>query len=175
MHKKYIELNITEDQRKKCHVIIHGASVAAGATGAAGAQLPVADNAVIVPTQITMIIALGKVFDLKITESIASGIIKSAIASFVGRGLSQVLVGWVPGIGNVINTATAAGITETIGWMSVKEFSENLDKYEELSAEEKDKIGKVVNEEKEIDEIQKDAEKNRSIRQESQWKNYEVK
>lgn len=127
MKKKH--LKITEDQEKKCHAIIHAASVAAGGVGAAGAQIPVADNAVIVPIQISMIIGLGKVFNLEITKSVASGLIKSAAASFVGRGISQVLFGWVPVAGNAINTATASGITEAIGWMSVKEFSEKAYKY----------------------------------------------
>lgn len=36
--------------------------------------------------------------------------------------MSQFLVGWIPGIGNAINTATAAGITEAIGWIAVKNF-----------------------------------------------------
>ena len=46
----------------------------------------------------------------------------SAGASIAGRTVSQFLVGWIPGIGNAINTATAAGITEAIGWMAVKNF-----------------------------------------------------
>ena len=130
-------LKITEEQKTQCHAIIHAASVAAGGVGAAGAQLPIADNAVIVPIQISMIIGLGKVFDLEITKSIANGIIKSAAASFVGRSVSQVLFGWVPVAGNAINTATAAGITETIGWLAVKEFSEKSYKYSPSISENK--------------------------------------
>lgn len=130
-------LKITEEQKTKCHAIIHAASTAAGGVGAVGAQIPVTDNAVIVPIQISMIIGLGKVFDLEITKSIANGIIKSAAASFVGRGVSQVLFGWVPIAGNAINTATAAGLTETIGWLAVKEFSEKSYKYSSSISENK--------------------------------------
>ena len=54
MRKKKIP--ITKEQREKCHAVIHSASVAAGGVGAAGAQIPVADNAVIVPIQVGMII-----------------------------------------------------------------------------------------------------------------------
>ena len=136
MGRKDKNLKITDEQRTKCHAVIHSASVAAGGAGAAGAQLPVADNAVIVPIQISMIIGLGKIFDLKISKAVASGIIKSAAASFVGRGISQVLFGWIPGAGNAINTATAAGLTEAIGWIAVKEFSEKKEKYKEKSMEE---------------------------------------
>ena len=59
---------------------------------------------------------------MNITESAAKSIIASAAASIAGRTLSQVLVGWIPVIGNAINTATAAGITEAIGWIAVNNF-----------------------------------------------------
>lgn len=113
---------LPKDIEVKCNGIIHGASVAAGTAGAAGAQLPVADNAVITPIQIGMIIALAKVFDRNLTKEAAFGVLKGAGAAFIGRGVSQVLVGWVPGLGNVINTATAAGLTEAVGWMSAGQF-----------------------------------------------------
>ena len=113
---------LPKDIETKCHGMIHGASVAAGAAGAAGAQLPMADNAVITPIQIGMIIALAKVFDQNLTKEAAFGVLKGAGAAFIGRGVSQMLIGWVPGFGNVINTATAASLTETVGWMSAAQF-----------------------------------------------------
>ena len=109
----------------KCNVIIHSASVAAGGVGTGMAQIPLADNAVITPIQVGMIIALGKVFDQDVSKSAATAILGGMAASFIGRGVSQVLVGWIPGVGNVINTATAAGITEAIGWTVVDNFSKN--------------------------------------------------
>lgn len=112
-----------EDMKKKCHAIIHAAATGAGAAGAGLAQALAADNAVIVPIQITMITTMGKqVFDLDITESMAKSIIASAGATVTGRTVSQFLVGWIPGIGNAINTATAAGITEVIGWIAANDF-----------------------------------------------------
>lgn len=116
------KIDIPKDMMDKCNVIIHGASVACGGVGTGLAQIPASDNAVIVPIQIGMIIGLGSVFDLNITEAGAKSIIASAGASVVGRTVSQFLVGWIPGIGNAINTATAAGITEAIGWLAVKNF-----------------------------------------------------
>lgn len=35
---------------------------------------------------------------------------------------SQVALGWFPGIGNVINATTAAGLTEAMGWIMANEF-----------------------------------------------------
>lgn len=113
---------LPKDIETKCHGIIHGASVTAGGVGAAGAQIPVADNAVITPIQIGMVIALAKVFDRNITKEAALGVLKGAGAAFIGRGVSQVLVGWIPGLGNTINSATAAGLTEAVGWISVAQF-----------------------------------------------------
>ncbi len=113
---------LPKDIEIKCNGIIHGASVAAGGIGAAGAQIPLADNTLITPIQIGMIIALAKVFDRDLTKEAALGVLKGAGSAFIGRGISQVLVGWIPGFGNAINTATAAGLTEAIGWMSAAQF-----------------------------------------------------
>ena len=107
---------------KKCRAIIHGASVACGGVGTGLAQIPASDNAVIVPIQSAMIVSLGTVFGLHITESVVKSIIASAGATIAGRTASQFLVGWIPGIGNAINTATAAGVTEAIGWLAVRNF-----------------------------------------------------
>lgn len=121
---KVKKIDIPKEYQDKCHGIIHAASAACGGVGTGLAQIPASDNAVIVPIQIGMIVGLGEVFDLNITESAAKSIIASAGATVAGRTVSQFLVGWIPGIGNAINTATAAGITEVIGWMAVKNFYE---------------------------------------------------
>lgn len=113
---------LQKDQKIKCNYIIHAASVAAGGVGTGLAQIPLADSAFITPIQITMIISLGNVFEQRVTETAAKAILTGAAASIAGRGVSQVLFGWIPGLGNVINTATAAGITEAIGWMAVDHF-----------------------------------------------------
>lgn len=113
---------LPKDIETKCYAIIHGASVAAGGVGAAGAQIPMADNAVITPIQVGMVIGLAKVFDRNLTKEAALGILKGATASFIGRSVSQIVVGWIPFLGNAINTATAAGLTEAVGWMSAAQF-----------------------------------------------------
>ena len=119
---KVKKTEIPPDVIAKCHGIIHGASVACGGVGTGLAQIPLSDTAIITPIQIGMIVSLGAVFHINVTESAAKSIIASAGASIAGRALSQVLVGWIPGVGNVLNTATAAGVTEAIGWIAVKHF-----------------------------------------------------
>lgn len=118
--------NMNAKQKKECHTIIHTASVAAGGVGAGLAQIPGSDNAVITPIQLTMTISLGRVFGKSLSEASAKAALASVAAATVGRTASQVLVGWIPGIGNAINATTAAGITEAMGWLLAKEFDEGL-------------------------------------------------
>ena len=114
---------MTNEQKEKCHVIIHSSSSAAALAGAGLAQLPFSDSVAIVPIQIAMIITIGAVFGIKLTESASASTLGSATATLVGRGLSQVLAGWIPGFGNILNASTAAGITELIGWSVASNFS----------------------------------------------------
>lgn len=113
---------LSKKEGKACHTIIHTASGSAAAVGAGLAQLPLADNVVITPIQITMIISLGKVFEQEITKTVAKGLLGGFIANFVGRGAAQAAWGWIPGIGNASNAVTAAIITESVGWLCVDHF-----------------------------------------------------
>lgn len=123
---------MTKKQKSKCKKIIHAASVSAGGIGAGVAQIPGADNLAIKPIQIAMITALAGVFDKDLTEAGATAILGNLLASTIGRGISQVLVGWIPGIGNAINATTAAGLTETLGWTVAKQFDEDQMEENEL-------------------------------------------
>ena len=118
---------MTSDQKSKCNAIIHTASVAAAGAGAGLAQIPGSDNAVITPIQLTMTISLGKVFDIDLSESAAKAALGSVAASTLGRTVSQVLLGWIPGIGNAINATTAAGLTEAMGWALADDFSKQYE------------------------------------------------
>ncbi len=100
----------------RIHKIIHTAATAAAGIASGMAQVPGSDNAVITPIQIAMIQSLAKVHGRDINESAALTILASVSAGTVGRAISQFLVGWVPGLGNVVNASTAFTITEAIGW-----------------------------------------------------------
>ena len=113
---------MTADQRSKCHAIIHTASASAAAIGAGLAQLPGSDNAAITPIQLAMTVSLGAVFGIQLTQSAAAALASFA-ASTVGRAASQLLVGWIPFVGNAINASTAAALTESVGWLLAKEFA----------------------------------------------------
>lgn len=113
---------MTYMQKIKCHSIIHTASLFCGSIGAGLSQLPCADSVAIIPIQITMIISLGSVFGIRLNQSTAEATLATATATMTGRGVSQVLIGWAPGIGNLINASTAFGITETIGFSVANDF-----------------------------------------------------
>ena len=106
------------------HTIIHSAASSAADAAAGLAQVPGSDNAVIMPIQVSMIMAIATVHDKNLDRAAALGILSSASAGVAGRALSQSLVGWIPGFGNALNATTAFGITETIGWSADKIISE---------------------------------------------------
>ena len=116
------KIKFSKDEKIRCNAIIHPASLSAAAVGAKLAQLPVVDAAVIIPIQTGMIVSLGLAFGMKIDDAVVKGIVKSFAAAFAGRKLSQVLVGWIPIKGNIVNAATAASLTEAIGWYSARRF-----------------------------------------------------
>ena len=115
---------MTSREKGLCNGIIHSASVAAAAIGGGLAQVPTSDNLLITPIQVTMAISLGKVFGIDLDQSAAKAAVSSAAAAGIGRATSQVLIGWIPGVGNIINATTAATITEAIGWIMANEFEQ---------------------------------------------------
>lgn len=117
---------MTDDQVVKCNVAIHTASAAAGAE--AFIPIPGVDAVPITATQITMIIALGKIFDQKISESAAKAVIGAAASTFVGRSLIKL----IPVAGWVASTAVAAGVTEAIGWTAAVDFANQASKLKQF-------------------------------------------
>ena len=115
---------MTFEQRTKCHQIIHAASALSGAVGV----IPIVtffDSVVITPAQVTMVIALGKVFGKEISESYAQAIAGAAVAEMVGKGASKVVFSCIPVIGNIANGAVAASLTEALGWFIVSQFDDD--------------------------------------------------
>jgi uncharacterized protein (DUF697 family) len=63
-----------------------------------------------------MIVGVAEVHGVTIKKAAAADLLLTFSAGVGGRALSQAIVGWVPGFGNAINAATAAALTEAIGW-----------------------------------------------------------
>ena len=109
---------------EKIHALIHAAAASCAAVGGGLAQAPGADTAVITPIQVAMIVALGAEHGTPISKTAAAELILPFSAAALGRGLSQLLLGWVPGLGNAINAITAAALTEAIGWAADAYFAD---------------------------------------------------
>ncbi len=101
---------MTGSQIKECNAIIHASAIASGICGFV--PIGVADAVPISATQLSMVIALGKIFNQEVTSSTAKGIIGAAAGTFVGRSL----VKYIPVAGWYISASVAAGVTEAIGW-----------------------------------------------------------
>lgn len=112
-------------RNQRVHGIIHTASGAAAAVGAGLAQVPGSDAPVLVAIQTTMIVAVAEEYGASITKAAAADLLLTFAATAVGRGLSQVLIGWIPGLGNVINASTAAALTEAAGWAADAYFADS--------------------------------------------------
>lgn len=121
---------MTKDQIRKCNIAIHTASVVSGAGGAI--PFPVADSFPITGSQILMVYALGKIFKIKVSESVAKGIIGAAASTLVGRTIVKL----IPVAGLVITATVAAVITEAIGWTIAVDFANEARLRDNLGATE---------------------------------------
>lgn len=102
--------------------IVHAASLCAAAVGAGLAQLPGSDAPVLMGIQSTMILAIADSMGVRVTRAAAVDLVLTFLATMLGRGFTQWAAGWVPGWGNLLNAATAAALTEAIGWAAVRHF-----------------------------------------------------
>jgi uncharacterized protein (DUF697 family) len=109
---------------QKVHGIVHTAATAAATVGAGFAQIPGSDAPVLAGIQTTMIVAIAHEHGALLTKAAAADLLLTFTATHVGRGISQWLVGWVPGWGNAITAPTAAVLTEAVGWAADAYFSE---------------------------------------------------
>lgn len=111
---------MSKEQQAKCHGVIHSASALAGTAGAI--PIPIADAVPITAAQITMIISLGKIFDMTIEKGVAKSIIAVGLAVGAGRHVATSVLKVFPGIGSVAGAATAVAITEALGWSVADDF-----------------------------------------------------
>ena len=111
--------SMTNDRQPNVGKLIHFAAAQAAAVASGLAQFPGSDAPILVGIQTRLVLDLAHELDAHLTRAGALQLVAMAAAPKAGRGLSQALVGWVPGWGNAWNAATAAAITEAIGWAAV--------------------------------------------------------
>ena len=118
---------MTNKEKNACHAIIHSHAAGASAVAAGLAQVPGVDNGPLFAIEVAMTIELGAVFGISLTKNAATAALSGVVGTAVGRTISQFLIGWMPGIGNAVNAATAASVVEAIGWGVAKKFEAQRD------------------------------------------------
>ncbi len=118
------KVHMPKELEKKCHVAIHSATTAATAAGAI--PIPMSDAVPITAAQIGMIIALGKVFDITLSQAAAKSIASVTVTQQMGRAVASNIIKAIPGVGSVmggiIGASTAAALTELLGWIVADDF-----------------------------------------------------
>ncbi|GAA9503545.1 hypothetical protein UBN24_08950 [Helicobacter pylori] len=107
---------------EECKTIIHVASGAAGATGLI--PIPFSDAFAIAPIQAGMIYKMNDAFgmdlDKSVGASLVAGLLSVTAVAQVGRTLVNGFLKFIPVVGSVAGGATAAIITEGIGFAYLK-------------------------------------------------------
>lgn len=118
------KVHMPKELKKKCQVAIHSATAASAAAGAI--PIPMSDAIPITAAQIGMIIAIGKAFDITLSESVAKSLIGVGVTQSAGRAIVSNILKAVPGVGTVaggmIGASTAAALTEALGWVIADDF-----------------------------------------------------
>jgi uncharacterized protein (DUF697 family) len=112
-------------ERRRSRRIIHTAAIAGALAALVMAQLPASDNLILV-IEVLMVIRLGSVFRVDLKRSVSTSFIVGNIATLVGRGISEFLVGWIPVAGNIIDALTAAAVIEFFGHTVARSFERGL-------------------------------------------------
>jgi len=113
-----------KELEKKCHVAIHSATTAAAAAGAI--PIPMSDAVPITAAQIGMIVALGKAFDITLSQAAAKSIASVTLTQQAGRAVASGILKMIPGVGTIVGgivgASTAAALTEALGWIVADDF-----------------------------------------------------
>lgn len=140
------KVHMPKELEKKCHLAIHSATTAAAAAGAI--PIPMSDAIPITAAQIAMIVQLGKVFGITLSQAAAKSIAGVTLTQSAGRAVASGLIKAVPGagtvIGGVIGATTAAALTEALGWIVADDF------YRMANGEEPENIAETAGELKSV-------------------------
>lgn len=107
---------VSEDKWDKVRIAIHAAGVSAAAAASGLAQIPCSDSTILLPIQVGLAVTICGIFGVEVSRGVVKGVIYSNVMKMIGRKVTQVLFGWVPGLGNAINASTAGILTEVLGW-----------------------------------------------------------
>lgn len=116
--------NMPKETKAKCSKAIHTASATAAAAGAL--PIPMSDAIPITAAQIAMVVSLGKVFGVTLSQSVAKSIAGTTLTQGAGRAICANLIKCIPFagpvVGGAISASTAAALTEAMGWVIADDF-----------------------------------------------------
>ena len=102
----------------RCRLII-AASSALAATAAAVSFSTTADAVVIVPIQVGMVVAVAHEYGVSPSEAALRSTVYASLGQILGKGVAQIAIRAIPGVGNAIRAATAGTVTAGVGWTVV--------------------------------------------------------
>lgn len=111
----------SKSREEKARSIMNYYSMSAAAV--AVQPIPVIDSFLIAPIQISMIIHIGKIHSIKVTKSIAGGLLSSIGLSFIGNSIFLNIVSIFPGVKQFLGPAIAYSLTFTMGLIVNELFS----------------------------------------------------
>ena len=103
-------INKSKEERSKKIIRNYALSAATVAVE----PIPIVDSILLAPVQIAMVIHQGKIYGIKVTKTVASGLINTLGLSFIGHELFLILVGFFPGMKQVLGPSIAFSLT----WVS---------------------------------------------------------
>jgi uncharacterized protein (DUF697 family) len=107
------------DRETRCELIVTGASGAA-AIAAGASVFPGADAAILMPIQISMVVALSREFGVAPSESLITSTVYATVAQAFGKSGAGLLLRWTPVAGSIVRGGVAATMTQAIGRLAIE-------------------------------------------------------
>lgn len=118
---QHVQIACLAEKKKKAHAAV--ATATAAAMGVSAAPIPLADCAILIPTQMGMIATITTIFGIDVSKSMLAAILSSTLGAggttFLGKTVVANLAKLIPGAGSVagaaISSATAGVLTAALG------------------------------------------------------------
>lgn len=118
---QHVQIACLEEKKRRAQAAVATASVAAAGEGAA--TIPFSDCALLIPTQLGMIVSITVIFGFDVNKSVITALLSSSIgaggATLLGKTVVTNLLKFIPGagtaVGGVISAGTAGVITAALG------------------------------------------------------------
>ena len=119
---------MTNEEKSKCHIIIHAATAAAGAGNLV--PIPGLGAAADMVAMTTMAISLASVFGEDLTDAAARGMAYAALKKVIFKQpvkyTAKELAKFIPWIGSTFSAMVSVTLMEAAGWQLAQQFDLEL-------------------------------------------------